>query len=379
MKRIGLLSLIFVLLCAASLGEQASGYMMQPSKEVLEYLDSRFEAYTLEDYCEVINTPAGDYGFALVKYHGVRVLLGFRNKGGVMEHWMDSMGAVPQTERKASFFHREVGSSISYIWDSENEHQYTTDGFNIGVSVPNEWYETTQSRVYYEWEQGTFRLKSYRNDFYDVDIVGDTLYFWDIGNGLRNTVKSYVETDICRVGFDQLPRQAGDVTQSADKPPVIPWSHELNALYAEPYVFAPGKKYPVYNGPGAQYQRAGEGKASVSTNGWIQVFGEYDGWLMIQYAIDDDRCRIGWIPRDALTREQYVFKLQFLQDDHYTLCEPWQLTDDPLCSRMALCVVPDDVNIEGLAKLGYGWMYVRVTVDGKIWYGFLPADILGHG
>jgi len=371
--------MLALLLCMLLDAACAQAYMSLPPEEVLAHLNSRFEAYTLEDYCEVLNTPDGDYGFALVNQQGVRVLLGFFRRDGAMECWMDSMDAVPQTERRASFYHYEAGTLLSYIWDQYHEHQYVTDGFNIGVSVPNEWYETTQSSTYYEWDHGTFRLKSYRNDFYDVDIVGDTLYFWDIGNGLRNTVQSRVETDIERVDFDQLPKEASDVVQTADKPPVIPWSHEAGALYAEPYVFTPGRKYPVYNGPGTQHLRAGEGKASVSTNSWIQVFGQYDGWLMIQYAISDDRCRIGWIPRNALPQTQYVQQLMFAEHDLYTLSETWMLTDDPLCSQTALCSVPGGSSVEGLARLGYGWMYVRAVVNGKTWYGFLPTDILGRG
>lgn len=377
-KKVMLLTLFLVLLCACM---PAQAEEKAVPEEVQAYICTVYQEPEVEDYLALPSLPDGDYGFALVRSQGIRALMGFRWKDGQMENWLDSMGAVPQTDRKAALYNRKAGTQISYFWDSDDAHQYVSDGYNIGVSVPNEWYEATESEVYYEWMDGSFVLKQYRNHFYDVDIIGDTLYFWDIGGGLRNVIDTDVRQvqDILDVEFEKLPRRAGDISQRADDPPEIPHSYEEHALYAETYEFVPGCKYPVYNGPGTQYQRAGNGKASVSTNEWIQVFGEYDGWLMIQYAIDETRCRIGWITRDALPEDRHVDQLVFALEERYTLSDPGVLTDDPLCSHTALCSVPTDVFVEGAARLGDGWMYVRVTLNGIIWWGFLPTDILGNG
>lgn len=349
-------------------------------KDVLEYIQETYQRPQIEDYLALSGLPDGDYGFALVRYQGIRVLLGLRWQGGMMEIWLDSMGAVPQTDRKAAFYHYPDGTEIQYIWDDENAYAYVTRGFNFGVSIPDRWNETIESDVYYEWEGDTFHLRRYRNDFWDADVFGDTFYFWDIGNGLRNVVDTNVRRNwrIQDVSFDCLPKRADEISQRAEDPPEIPKTYEIDALSAQTYSFAPGKKYPVYNGPGKQYQRAGNGKASVSTNSWIQVFGEYDGWLLIQYALSDMRCRIGWITRDALPEDSFVEQLVFAADDVYTLDKPLTLTDDPLCSHTVLCEVPAGKSVTGLKMMGYAWMYVCVEVDGEIWWGFLPKEMLGQ-
>lgn len=365
-------------LCTALIGCAACAFAQIPL-DVLEYIRNAYPEQELEDYLALPGLQAGEYAFALVRENGVRTLLGFRWREGRMENWLASSSAVPQTDRQASFYRYETGEPVTYVWDEEGEYRHIR-GENFGVSIPDEWGEAIESEVYYEWENGAFRLRSYRNRFWDVDVFGDTFFFWDIGNGLRNVI----DTDVPRswnirdVAFDALPIRAEDIAQKAHHPPEIPrtFDGDPHALCAETYRFAPDQKYPVYNGPGKQYQRAGNGKATVGTNGWIQVFGEHDGYLMIQYAISDDRCRIGWITRDALPRDQAVDRLAFSQDGGYTLSQACVLTDDPLCSRSVLCEVPRGVSVEKMAELGYAWAYVRVTVDGETWWGFLPDELL---
>lgn len=371
--------LLTALLAAALLLSCACAQEMDSMpQDVLEHIRRVYAEPEIEDYLALPDMVDGVYGFALVRNRGVRTLLGYRWRDGEMENWLSSETAVPQTDRKASLYHYEKGTVISYLWDHKNEYRYVTRGHNFGVSVPDQWHETTESHVYYEWESRSFRLKSYRDHFWDADILGDTFYFWDIGNGLRNVVDTdiWVDTSILGVDLKRLPKRADDLSQRAYRPPSIPVSYEEGALQAQTYDFETDRKYPVYNGPGKQYSRAGDGKASVSTNDWIQVFGEYKGFLMIQYALSDTRCRIGWITRDALPRERYVQQLEFAQEDVYTLSEAQALTDDPLCSHTALCTLPQNAQVKSMARLGYAWTYVCVEHEGMIWWGFLPSDLL---
>lgn len=369
---------LFLLLLALFAGCSALAQEADVPQDVLEYIQTTYQRPEIEDYLALPGLPDGDYGFVLVRYHGVRSLLGFRWRGGMMEIWLDSMGAVPQTDRRAAFYHYPEGTEIQYIWDDEHAYAYVTCGFNFGVSISDRWNETIESDVYYEWEGDTFHLRRYRNNFWDADVFGDTFYFWDIGNGLRNVVDSDVRRNwrIQDVSFECLPKRADEISQRADDPPEIPKTYEPGALSAQIYDFASGKKYSVYNGPGKQYQRAGGGKASVSTNSWIQVFGEHDGWLLIQYALSDMRCRIGWITREALPQDCFVEQLAFARGETYTLKEPWTLTDDPLCSHTVLCEVPAGTRVTGMTPLGSAWMYVRMEADGETWWGFLPKELL---
>ena len=75
--------------------------------------------------------------------------------------------------------------------------------------------------------------------------------------------------------------------------------------------FTSGQKFKVYQGPGEEYGQAGNGKAAVSTNDWIQVFGEENGWILIQYDINKDHMRIGWIKSSALPKKATVSRLTY--------------------------------------------------------------------
>lgn len=97
----------------------------------------------------------------------------------------------------------------------------------------------------------------------------------------------------------------------------------------------PDQSRKVYLGPGNNYWRAGKGKATVSTNDWVQVFGQYKGWLLIQYHIDVNQYRIGWINDDVLPAGTTVPELKI--DDYWAEDMPEEeitadcaLTDDPM-------------------------------------------------
>ena len=55
------------------------------------------------------------------------------------------------------------------------------------------------------------------------------------------------------------------------------------------------------------------------------------------------------------------------------------LTDDPLNSRMPLATPGGEDRIEYLAQLGEHYSFVRATVEGKTWWGFVYTWTLGHG
>lgn len=59
--------------------------------------------------------------------------------------------------------------------------------------------------------------------------------------------------------------------------------------------FPKGKTYEVYRGPGREYGRSANGKASVSTNDTIWIYGIRGEWMLISYDISDRHTRYGWI------------------------------------------------------------------------------------
>ena len=131
-------------------------------------------------------------------------------------------------------------------------------------------------------------------------------------------------------------------------------------------------------GPGKEFGRSGNGKAIVSTNDWIQVFGEYDGWLLIQYGISEGKFRIGWISTVALPRGASVPSLPFSTGEKNWLEGPtgsYQLTDDPFGARTSTAIIKGISEAEMLARLGTDWVYIRIKYNEAIYYGFVPAQL----
>ena len=58
-------------------------------------------------------------------------------------------------------------------------------------------------------------------------------------------------------------------------------------LTADVVSFASKQTYAVYAAPDSKGIRGANGRARVSTNDWIQVFGTDGDWLLVQYAITD--------------------------------------------------------------------------------------------
>lgn len=68
-------------------------------------------------------------------------------------------------------------------------------------------------------------------------------------------------------------------------------------LNAEVTPFTPGQTYAVYSAPDSRSIRGAKGRARVSTNGWIQVFGAEGDWLLVQYAITRSTAASGILTR----------------------------------------------------------------------------------
>ena len=136
-----------------------------------------------------------------------------------------------------------------------------------------------------------------------------------------------------------------------------------------------GKKWPVFTGPGEEYRQANAGKASVGTNGWVQVLGG-DQWsyLLVQYAVSDTRLRIGWISVDALPEKERNFATVCALGERFRWRESHlsryaELTDDPLLSQEPVIRLQAGETVQYLARMG-DWAYVEAAGV----CGFVPWD-----
>ena len=80
--------------------------------------------------------------------------------------------------------------------------------------------------------------------------------------------------------FADAPEQT---VPDASNVPVIP----AGTLSASIVQFTSNQTYAVYSAPDSKSIRGAKGRARVSTNGWIQVFGSDGDWILVQYDITD--------------------------------------------------------------------------------------------
>lgn len=376
---------ICVCLCAACVAqaEYSPGCLTEPPREVCDHIAGNYSDYALEDYCEIHDTPKGDYGFALLTKGKERLLVGYHEEKGRMVCWLKSHGAVMQGSEEAWFDAAPKGET-RYTVDGT---PYQTDGLSFSVTRLDDAGEMYLKSVTYHWEDGGFKLTGYwdLDAFYGgVDVANGVLHFsnqlegWNFGNAYGT-----VQRDLRYVSYDALPKTIEEAREKLTEAPELAHGDLMSVpnMDAQKVKFTGGRKYPVYQGPGEQYGRAANGKASVSTNDWIQVFCRYNGYVMIQYDISAEQYRVGWIDEDALPKGANVSEvdLHMERENENTLTYACALTDDPYNSAKQIAWLEAGTPMLEVIYNLYGWSYVRVTVDGKTICGFVPSDAPSHG
>ena len=374
-----LLMTLMASVCVA--GTYSPYFATEPPREVREHVASRWPDYEFEDSCEVRGTSKGDYGFALLHKQSERILVGYHRVNGEMKYWLKNAGAVPQGKEEAWF---DVGTAG---WIDETDwignftgRQVYDDGLCFSVTQLDESGESYEKMVVYRWENGMFRLSSYhKTEGGGIRVSDDKLDFIDWSNVVyRGAVQGAVQRDIRYVSFNALPTWIDDAKAKLTVAPNL----KDGAFTAQKVKFTGGQKYPVYTGPGEDYVRSGNGKGLVSTNGWIEVYGQKDGYILIQYSIDSSHYRFGWIDRNALPEGTSVPAMDFAGISADTLSEITQdtfLTDDPLFSQNKLCSLKAGQTVSWLAVLNKDWAYVLVNVNGKMMCGFVRTDCIVNG
>lgn len=208
-------------------------------------------------------------------------------------------------------------------------------------------------------DDGTWRLEHLYNYyplmFFDTSVE-DALHLYNTGwtdHDIDVWIYGSYQTNLRYFDLNVFPKSVEEAREKLSNPPEIP----SGTLSAKKIQFSLGKKYKVFQGPGEEYGQAGNGKAVVSTNDWIQVFGEENGWIFIQYDISSDHMRIGWIDANALPRKATVLDLAFSPVKARTAYEI-DLTDDPMNSQISIATIAQGIQVDWLATLGE-WAYIE--------------------
>ena len=321
----------------------------------------------IEDYAQV-RTPEGTMGLLMLREGGVRRLLVYDvTEMENEERLYITEQALPQDD------------GIALLRADEEE-----PGFMMALIDP-EHEEYWMKSVSFVWRDGDFHLTGFmdrRVGCESAAVSADhTLRYHSIDRDEEiGSVQGILLDALRYTDFEALPKTLEAAEKNADVPPGFCFFRgDWNTLFGKPVRFYAGRSFPVHEGPGERYPRSGGGKGAVGTNGWIQVFGQYDGWLLIQYRIDETRLRIGWIEASALPRGAAVPKL-VLHDDWQEITQECALTDDPMGSGGAILQLKQGTAVRHAAFLGRDWELVAVTTqDGQTVWGFVPSECLTHG
>ena len=335
-------------------------------KEIVDYLsDSRWAGWEITGWVNpgTTNRNAAQ-AFAAVKQGTKNDLLAFRRnvKTNRFEYAWHNSAALPQTKEPI-----QLG-----MWGDAGGTPRFKSCYIVGGEIEEAACFWTQDE-YGVWEIQNVHV-FYLPAVMFIDASRDgVLHMYNDGwvDGQATDMKIYgrYQRDLRYFSFAAFPTTVKAAKEKLSSPPEIPGG----SLDAKEVKFTSGKKYKVYHGPGEHYGQAANGKAIVSTNDWIQVFGEENGYVMIQYDISRDRMRIGFIDADALPKNADVNELVY-EPVAAQVKHDASVTDDPLHSRSAIARLVEGETVTWLAAMG-DWAYIEVQRGTPV-RGFVEKDAL---
>lgn len=359
----GIVLLISLLLASAAMADPAQGNLPDEILKLLPHPETAVQQASLT------GTGKVDFWFVTTEEGNSRVLYCFRNAGKGWKESFHTNKAVPQGKNFVELYISRDG-----IPDAFNGQKYKGPVFVMWLHdspAVSEESDVVMSAIYRLSDQNWNIVRYWNRDTKtSVSFAQDSLtYYRKVeSNRQEGTVTGTVQRNIRYLNLSSIPKNYDEAERKITSAPVLPANSELRAQEIQ---FTGGKKYEVYSGPGKNTLR--NGKAAVSTNGWIQVFGRDGDWILIQYSIDSSRYRFGYIPAASLPKDAYVSNLGF-GDNRAVIAGDTAVTDDPLYSRGTLTTVAAGTEVNWLATMGE-WAYI----DGGNFRGFVPLSALNLG
>lgn len=356
-----LMAALVLLICPASLAYSDH----ELPEEIRDYFTAdRFAGATVLDRADLTGYGADNCWFVLIRMKsGENVLYHFKQENGAWKEQYHTGSAVPQTKHGVRIDISESG-----------EEGFAGFAFNkprLYIGQENDEGEYWELTVIFELQDGKWLLRriwSYTG--YDNMLIQNDriVYYTDIeSDKVAGKVMGTIQRDLRYVSLSAVPKTLREAKAKLTAAPELPESKELTVY---PVTFSGKQKYDVYSAPDKDALRGGNGKAKVSTNGWIQVFGAEGEWILIQYSIDAEHCRFGYISDRTLPKNANVPELGFIRTEAWAT-ENLSATDDPLCSRSELFAVEEGRPVYWLATMG-DWAYIE-SIDGEYARAFVPA------
>ncbi|MBO2516560.1 MAG: hypothetical protein CW338_04670 [Clostridiales bacterium] len=363
--------LALVLLLAGSLSAVTALADKGLPQQIASYFsDGDHKDYTILDCVELDSWGSDNCVFVLVRNgKNQNLLYQFKEKDGTWKRQFYTSYAVPQTKHDIML---SIGFD-GYEWPTGTPITKP----QLSVMQLNADGEYAELCVTYQLEGGKWmlhRIWSYTNWQSMLVKDGAITYYETIeSSNVKGTAKGTFQRDIRYINLGSFPKTLKEAREKLTSEPDLPASNELKSQEVK---FTGGQSYNVYSAPDAASLRGANGKAKVSTNGWIQVFGKDSGYVLIQYSIDSGHYRFGYIDESSLPKKNSVSDLYFDPMAAWTVGKV-TVTDDPLYSRSALAALPDNAPVTWLATLG-SWAYIESS-SGDLFRGFVPVSSLSTG
>ncbi len=313
------------------------------------------DTLAISDYTEL---PAEGWAFvALQNEVGYNRLIIFQRTQNGWTKWLQTDKAIWQGTNKIFLMADSIGSNhyVNPTNESVSGPVFQIIQYNAPEGDPA--LADPERRVEFNLQDGKWLLTWWEdNQHCAVRIKAKEMLYYGTGAAGYNYqggVAGTIQRDIRYFELQYMPQSLQIAEKSVTVAPMIP----TGMLQAQDIQFTGGKRFEVYSGPGEQYLRSGDGKAAVSTNDWIQVFGREAGWILIQYDIDRGHMRFGWIREAALPQDANVPGFRFTYTFAFTAAGTF-ITDDPLNSQAQLMTLAAGEPLTILATMG-DWAYVE--------------------
>ena len=368
------LTLMLVLMMLPATAEYAEVHNPVP-----EEIQELFDVPAWENYHVMVN----EFGWASWNYSeeleaGIVVMSnGSLNVVCVIEP--DKNGNLRITQRNYTMIYGDYAPTIELGYGSTT-HEVATPW---GEKLMFELYNTNGYHIAVGKFDGVWRVKTVMN------YADETLSFvFDdrIGYVDGNDQSESIEYDVSDMKYaygtydnrfaafdiDSFPKTLEEAHSKLTNPPVTPTDFYTPVTVT----LRASEKYDVYAAPGRDSYRAANGKAMMSTNDWVQIFGEEDGWLLVQYDISSDQMRFGYIDASALPKGTQVRTLSWYDLPEQTIKYSANVTDDPLCSNSIIHRLNAGDKVTVLSSFGT-WYYIETTDNnGKALRGFVPKTCI---
>ena len=189
----------------------------------------------------------------------------------------------------------------------------------------------------------------------------------ELGRNMKYAYGTY-DNRFAAFNIYAFPKTFEEASEALTNPPVTPTDFYTPISVT----LRPREKYDVFAAPGRDSYRAANGKAVMSTNDWVQIFGEEDGWVLVQYDISRDQMRFGYVDASVLPKDTEVQTLHWYDLPDQSVKVNISVTDDPLVSRNIIAYLNAGDTVKVLSSFG-NWYYIEMTnAQGETLRGFIP-------